>query len=75
MISPLNDGAWLGNNRGLVRIEEKAEIKVSEAILKPLTYPTPGQAWHTAINMQATTSAQYSRNSYMAARGHTRHIK
>ena len=39
MISSLNDGAWQENNRGLVRIEEEAEIKASEAILKRLNTP------------------------------------
>ena len=39
MISSFNDGAWQENNRGLVRIEEEAEIKASEAILKHQTHP------------------------------------
>ena len=50
MISSFNDGAWQENNRGLIRIEEEAEIKASQAILKPLTHPLLGQAWYKAIN-------------------------
>ena len=50
VVSSLNDNVWKENSRGLVRVEEEVELKASEAILKPLTHTTTGQAWYKAMN-------------------------
>ncbi|KAL6716017.1 hypothetical protein ACLMJK_006979 [Lecanora helva] len=50
VVSSLNDNSWKENSRGLIRVEEDAGLKASEATLKPLTRTTPGQAWYKAMN-------------------------